>query len=129
MLEEFMSVGESANMASLLAPAQAGVVREGSPVFHTGLWLSPNRTLLFIGVVVEGEAPSAQRPSITIDGSQGLTINNFSYVMGSGPRGGYTWLLQADIDHDRVPLLSGGTLTMRYGNAEFEYTAPLALLP
>ncbi|MFF1818406.1 hypothetical protein ACFVWG_13985 [Kribbella sp. NPDC058245] len=112
-------------MTALLAPDHAGAAREGSPVFHTGLWLSPSRTLLFIAVVVEGEAPSAQRPSITIDGSEGFRIDGFSYVMGSAPRGGFTWLLQAEVDHDSAPLLSGGTLTMRYGNGEFEYSAPL----
>ncbi|MDX3005338.1 hypothetical protein PWY87_26920 [Kribbella solani] len=119
-------------MTALLAPARVGVASDGTDVYHTGLWLSPSKTLLFIGVVGEGPpAARPQRPSIVIEGGEDLKIAGFSYVMGSGPRGGSTWLLQTDIDPDHAPLLAGATLTMRYADhagSDVVYTAPLATL-
>ncbi|GAA1571620.1 hypothetical protein GCM10009804_29990 [Kribbella hippodromi] len=125
-----MPTGESTNLTALLAPAQVGVARDGATVFHTGLWLSPNKTLLFIGVVADGAVPPwPQRPSILITGGEDLRIEGLSFVIGSAVSGGCTWLLQTEIKPNQVPLLSGGMLTLRYGDADLEYTAALTTHP
>jgi len=110
----------------MLAPAFAGSAGDGSKVLHTGLWLSPGRNHLFIGVLAEGPAADRpKRPSISISTDGGPVVDSFSYTGGSGPGGGHCWLLQAEVLPEQASQLPGATLILRYEDLSLEYAAQL----
>ncbi|GAB3837678.1 hypothetical protein [Kribbella italica] len=123
-----MPAGADPAPIQLVGPAAIGRASDGTAVFHTGLWLGPSQSCLFIGIIAEG-GPSRRpkRPSITISNGQDLLINSFSFVGGGGgPGHGDCWLLQADVDTENAWRLSGATLVMRYEILALDYTAQLA---